>query len=76
MLEAAMGDVPDGLGDVALARRYNHLTGASISHREVAGWGILERDEIEASLEILNAIVGPVPTLAGLLGLLGNGKTH
>jgi hypothetical protein len=76
MLEAALGEIPEGLDDVALARRYNQTVGASISHHDVAEWGVLERDEVEASLDILSAVAGPTPTLAGLLRLLGNGRPH
>jgi hypothetical protein len=41
------------MNDVMMAKLYNAASGASITHRDVAEWGWMERETIIAAIELM-----------------------
>lgn len=46
-------EISDMMNDMMLARIYNEVVGASVSHREVAEWGVKEREMVMAVIELM-----------------------
>jgi hypothetical protein len=36
-----------------LAKRYNNITGSSVTHRDIEEWGFLEFSAVELAMEII-----------------------
>lgn len=39
---------------MVMAHKYNKMTGANITHQEVAEWGFVESIKIESAMELLD----------------------
>lgn len=46
-------NVQNMMDDLSLTRRYNNMTGASLTHRQVGDFGYIESLELELAMEML-----------------------
>jgi hypothetical protein len=45
--------IQNTMDDITLARRYNNVTGASVSHKEIGTMGFIESLELELAIEMI-----------------------
>lgn len=52
IMDAVDDDIKNTLGNMRLVSVYNKLTGANLTHTDVAEWGIIEEAKIMAALDL------------------------
>jgi hypothetical protein len=56
-MNSAMLDLPDTLSsmmdDMMMAKLYNTVTGASVTHRDVTEWGFTEKTLVRLAIELM-----------------------
>ncbi len=57
MINGILDDLPEyikmTMDDVMFAKLYNAALGANVTHREVAGWGMNEREAIRSVIDLI-----------------------
>jgi hypothetical protein len=53
MMDSLPSSLQDMMDDLMMAKLYNVATGASVTHRDVAEWGFMEKTLVRSAIELM-----------------------